>query len=137
MAVRPLIVLLAIAAGAAAPSAQGLQKINPPGLSTPATYTHVVRDGKTLYIAGQVGADAQGKVVGPGALEQLEQVWKNLEIALKSQGADFSHVAKLTIYTTDVDAIRSPEAAKIRAKYLGSNRPASTLVGVVRLATLD
>ncbi len=137
MAVRALIVLLAIAVCAAVASAQGLQKINPPGLSTPATYTHIVRDGKTLYIAGQVGADAQGKVVGPGALEQLEQVWKNLEIALKSQGADFSHVAKLTIYTTDVDAIRSPEAAKIRAKYLGSNRPASTLVGVVRLATLD
>ncbi len=134
---RALIVLLAIAAGAPAPSAQGLQRINPPGMSTPATYSHIVRDGKTLYIAGQVGADAQGKVAGSGMLEQLEQVLKNLEIALKSQGADFSHVAKLTTYTTDVDAYRSPEAAKIRAKYLGSNRPANTLVGVVRLASPD
>ena len=122
---------------AAVASAQGLQRINPPGLSTPATYTHIVRDGKTLYIAGQVGADAQGKVAGPGMVEQLEQVWKNLEIALKSQGADWSHVAKLTIFTTDVDTIRSPEAGKIRAKYLGTHKPASTLVGVTRLATLD
>ena len=136
MAIRSLILLACVACASFA-TAQGLQRINPPGLSTPATYSHIVRDGKTLYIAGQVGADAQGKVVGPGALEQLEQVWKNLEIALKSQGADFSHVAKLTIYTTDVDAIRSPEGAKIRAKYLGNHRPASTLVGVARLATLD
>ena len=43
-------------------SAQALQRINPPGLSTPATYSHIVRAGKTLYIAGQVGADAAGKI---------------------------------------------------------------------------
>ena len=118
-------------------SGQAIQRINPPGLSTPATYSHIVRAGKTLYIAGQVGADAQGKVVGPGMVQQLEQVLKNLEIALKSQGADYSHITRITIYTTDVDAIRAPDAAAIRAKYFGANRPASTLVGVARLASLD
>jgi enamine deaminase RidA (YjgF/YER057c/UK114 family) len=118
----------------AAPMAQTVQRINPPGLSTPATYSHIVRVGNTLYIAGQVGADASGKLVGPGMVEQLEQVLKNLQIALRSQGADFSHVTKITIYTTDVDAFRAPEAAAIRAKYFGNNRPASTLVGVTRLA---
>ena len=114
--------------------AQTLQRINPPGLSTPTTYSHIVRAGNTLYIAGQVGADAQGKVVGPGMTEQLEQVLKNLQIALKSQGADFSHVTRITIYVTDVDAFRAPDAAAIRAKYFGANRPASTLVGITRLA---
>jgi enamine deaminase RidA (YjgF/YER057c/UK114 family) len=118
-------------------SAQGIQRINPPGLSKPATYSHIVRAGKTLYIAGQVGSDEQGKVVGPGMVEQLEQVLKNLQIALKSQGADFSHVTRITIYTTDVDAIRAPEAAAVRAKYFGANPPASTLVGVTRLASLE
>ena len=116
-------------------SAQGLQRINPPGLSTPTTYSHIVRDGKTLYIAGQVGADAQGKVVGTGMVEQLEQVLKNLQTALKSQGADFSHVAKINIYVTDVEAFRAPEAAKMRTSNFGANRPASTLVGVTRLAS--
>jgi enamine deaminase RidA (YjgF/YER057c/UK114 family) len=115
--------------------AQGLQRINPPGSSTPTTYSHIVRDGKTLYIAGQVGADAQGKVAGTGMVEQLEQVMKNLQIALKSQGADFSHVAKINIYVTDVEAFRAPDAAKVRARYFGANRPASTLVGVTRLAS--
>jgi enamine deaminase RidA (YjgF/YER057c/UK114 family) len=115
--------------------AQMIQRINPPGLSTPTTYSHIVKTGNTLYIAGQVGADAQGKIVGPGMVEQLEQVLKNLQIALKSQGADFAHVVRITIYTTDVDAFRAPDAAAIRAKYFGANRPASTLVGVTRLAS--
>ena len=114
---------------------QALQRINPPGLSTPATYSHIVKAGKTLYIAGQVGADASGKIAGETMVQQLEQVFKNIEIALKSQGADFSHVARITIYTTDVDAVRAPDAAAVRAKYLGASRPASTLVGVTRLAS--
>lgn len=117
--------------------AQKIERINPPGLSMPTTYSHIVKVGDILYIAGQVGADAQGKVVGPGMAEQVEQVLKNLQIALKSQGADFSHVVKINIYTTDVDAFRAPDAAAVRAKYFGANRPASTLVGVARLASPD
>lgn len=136
MAVRALVVL-AIAAHAAGAAAQGIQRINPPGLSTPTTYSHIVKVGGILYIAGQVGADAQGKVAGPGMVQQLEQVLKNLQIALTSQGADFSHVTRITIYTTDVDAFRAPDAAAVRSKYFGANRPASTLVGVTRLASPD
>ena len=118
-------------------AAQGLQHINPPGLSTPTTYSHIVRAGKTLYIAGQVGADAAGKIAGSGMVEQLEQVLTNLQTALKSQGADFSHVTKITIYTTDVEAFRAPDAAAVRARYFGAHLPASTLVGVARLASLE
>jgi len=118
-------------------AAQGLQHINPPGLSTPTTYSHIVRAGKTLYIAGQVGADAAGKIAGSGMVEQLEQVLKNLQTALKSQGADFSHVTKITIYTTDVEAFRGSDAAAVRARYFGAHLPASTLVGVARLASLE
>jgi enamine deaminase RidA (YjgF/YER057c/UK114 family) len=137
MAIRTLIVILAIAATATGAAAQAIQRINPPGLSTPTTYSHIVKVGGILYIAGQVGADAQGKVAGPGMVAQLERVLTNLQIALKSQGANFSHVTKITIYTTDVEAFRAPDAAAVRAKYFGTNAPASTLVGVTRLASPD
>lgn len=139
MAIARNLVLIAAATAAtdATAVAQVIQRINPPGLSQPTTYSHIVRAGKTLYIAGQVGADAQGKVAGPGMVEQLEQVLKNLQTALKSQGADFSHVTKVTIYVTDVDAFRSPEAAAVRARYFGGHAPASTLVGIMRLASLE
>jgi enamine deaminase RidA (YjgF/YER057c/UK114 family) len=129
-----LLGLGALVGAATVSAAQALQRVNPPGLSTPQTYSHVVRAGKTLYIAGQVGADLQGKAVGPGMKEQVEQVLSNLQTALKSQGLDYSHVAKINIYVLSIDEFRAPDVAAIRAKYFGANRPASTLVQVVRLA---
>lgn len=132
-----VLTLIAVLLTASVALAQKIERINPPGLSTPTTYSHIVKVGDIVYIAGQVGTDAQGKVVGPGMAAQLGQVLENLRIALKSQGADFSHVVKINIYVTDVEAFRAADAAAVRAKYFGANRPASTLVGVTRLASPD
>ena len=129
-----LLVIGAAAGSATLAGAQALQRINPPGLSAPTTYSHVVRAGKTVFIAGQVGADAQGKVVGPGMKDQVEQVLANLQTVLKSQGLDVSHVAKINIFVTSIEEFRAPDVAAIRAKFFGDSRPASTLVQVVRLA---
>src|ERR1700757_3390276 len=92
--------LIAVAAAAA----QKLEKANPTGLSKPApgTYTQVIKAGKLLFIAGQTATNAEGKVVGSGMKEQVEQVFANLAMALKSQGADLSHVAKTTTYVTSI-----------------------------------
>src|SRR5712692_3072933 len=129
------IVLLA-SMGVATAAAQKLEKINPPGLSKPApgTYTHIVRSGKLLFIAGQTGTNAEGKVVGPGMKEQVEQVYTNLLTALKSQGADLSHVVKTTTYVTSISDFRAPDVAAVRAKYVGQNPPANTLVQIQQLA---
>jgi 2-iminobutanoate/2-iminopropanoate deaminase len=129
-----LVVIGAAIGSATLAGAQALQRINPPGVSAPTTYSHVVRAGKTVYVAGQVGSDAQGKVIGPGMKEQVEQVLTNLRTVLKSQGLDASHVAKINIYVTSIDEFRAPDVAAIRSKFFGDNRPASTLVQVVRLA---
>jgi 2-iminobutanoate/2-iminopropanoate deaminase len=127
-----LLTLLTVAAAAA----QKLEKINPPGLSKPApgTYTHIVKSGKLLFIAGQTGTNAEGKVVGPGMKEQVEQVYTNLLTALKSQGADLSHVVKTTTYVTSISEFRAPDVAAVRAKYVGANPPANTLVQIQQLA---
>ena len=131
--VRALFVAGALLSAATA-GAQPVERVNPPGLSTPQTYSHVVKAGKLLFIAGQVGADAEGKLAGPGMREQLERVLENLKIALASQGADFSHVVKITVFVTSVEEYRGAGLAELRAKYLGAHRPASTLVQVVSLA---
>ncbi len=123
-----LVVNLAVLAGITA-AAQRLERVNPSGLSRPQAYTHVVKAGKMVFIAGQVGAGADGKIAGPGMKEQTEQALKNLQTALVSQGLDFSHVAKTTIYTS------SPEVTEVRSRYFGQNRPASTLVQIVQLAS--
>lgn len=131
---KSLALAFVIGALTATLAAQQLQRFNPDGLSKPTTYTHVVRAGTLLFIAGQVGAKADGSVVGPGMREQVEQVLQNLQLALKSQGANFSHIAKITTFTTSVAEYRAPEVAEVRAKYFGENRPASTLVQISQLA---
>lgn len=110
---------------------------DPPGLA-PASprYSHVVSvsPGRTIFIAGQTAVDSAGRLVGRGDLQaQIEQVFKNLEIALKAEGARFDDVVKLNIYVIDMD-MSLPLVQKVRSKYIQKEPPASTLVGVTRLA---
>ena len=113
-----------------------MKRTNPPTLSKPTGYTHVVEvtgPGKIIYIAGQVALDKDGHVVGAGDMKaQAEQVFKNLEAALAAGGAKFADVVKMNTYVTDMD--RAPAVREVRARYFGEATPASTLVQVVRLA---
>lgn len=130
------VAVVVVAAAVANAEGQALQPSNPPGMSTPQTYSHVVKVGKLLFVAGQVGFGADGKLVGAGIAEQYEQVLKNLKTVLASQGADFTHIAKITVFTTSIDEYRAA-TSQIRPKYFGDAKPASTLVQVVRLAQPD
>jgi reactive intermediate/imine deaminase len=111
-------------------------RTNPPTLSKPTGYTHVVEvtgPGKTIYIAGQIALDKDGNVVGAGNMKaQAEQVFKNLQAALDAAGAKFSDVVKMNTYVTDME--QAPAVREVRARYFGDTTPASTLVQVVRLA---
>lgn len=112
---------------------QQIERINPEGMTQPASYSHLVRAGNLMFIAGQVALDAGGNVVGEGDMKaQVGQVLENLRTVLASEGADFSNVVKINIFTTDIDAFR--EASDIRARYFDGNPPASTLVQIERLA---
>lgn len=115
-----------------------IERMNPQGLSTPTGYSHIVsaRGGRTVYIAGQVALDAQGRVVGAGDLAaQTRQVFANLDIALKAAGATFANVVKTNYYLRD--ATQVAVIREIRSKYFTKELPASTLVEVPRLANPD
>lgn len=120
--------LLTIAA-----TAQEIERINPAGMTQPTAYSHVVRYGELLFLAGQVALDGEGNIVGEGDMRaQVRQVMENLKTVLASQGAGFDDVVKITIYTTDIDAYR--ETGDIRAEYWTGGAPASTLVQIDQLA---
>lgn len=131
---RAPVILIGLLLVSAPATAQSVTRVNPPGLSTPRTYSHVVKAGQFIFIAGQVAIDEKGAVAGTTMPEQLERALTNLEIALRSQGADWSRVVKTTIYTTSVAEFSAPDAAAVRAKHLGENKPASTLVQIQQLA---
>jgi enamine deaminase RidA (YjgF/YER057c/UK114 family) len=112
--------------------------INPPTLSTPRGYTHVVTaaGGKMVFIAGQVAWDTEGEIVGKGDLRaQATQVYENLKAALAAAGATFTDVVKMNTYIVNFKAADLPIIREVRGKYFAhENLPASTLVGVQALA---
>jgi 2-iminobutanoate/2-iminopropanoate deaminase len=119
--------------------AQQVKRSNPPTLSTPTGYTHIVEvtgPVKTVYISGQIALDKDGTLVGAGSMKaQAEQVFKNLQLALTAAGATFSDVVKMNTYVTDMDKL--PDVREVRGRYFGTLTPASTLVQVVHLARPD
>ena len=120
-------------------SAPHIRRINPPALSAPTGYTHVVEvagAAKTVYVAGQVAFNERREVVGVGDMAaQTEQVYRNLEAALAAAGASFTDVVKMTTFITDMS--QAPAARAVRARYFGETLPASTLVEVTALAHPD
>jgi enamine deaminase RidA (YjgF/YER057c/UK114 family) len=109
--------------------------INPQALSRPPGYTHVVEvtaPGRIVYIAGQLGVDRDGKVVGDFR-QQAVQTFENLKTALAAVGAQFRHVVKLNNYL--VDRAHLPTFREVRDGYLAENdRPASTTIAISGLA---
>ena len=116
-------------------SRTNVRYVNPPTLSAPTGYSHVVEvhSGRTVYIAGQVAVDTSGNVVGKNDFAaQATQVFENLKLALAAAGATFDNLVKVTTFVTDMSHLQTLRT--LRVKYYGKNAPASTLVQVGKLA---
>ncbi len=115
-----------------------MKHVNPPALSKPTGYTHVVEvsGGRTLYVSGQVALDRTGAVVGRGDLKaQTKQVFENLKAALAACGATLDDVVKITVFVTDASQIQT--VRDVRDAYFTKDPPASTAVEVSRLVRPD
>jgi enamine deaminase RidA (YjgF/YER057c/UK114 family) len=113
--------------------------LSPKTLMPPAGYSHIakVNGGTTVYLAGQVSSDASGKLIGEDNFEaQVEQVFRNLRIAVEAAGGTMADIVKLNIYlVAEVDQVDVPKLRAIRDRYVNVEKPpASTLVVVSRLA---
>jgi enamine deaminase RidA (YjgF/YER057c/UK114 family) len=110
--------------------------INPPTISKPPGYTHVVEitgPGRIVYIAGQLGFDVSGKM--PGDFRgQTAQAFENLKNALAAIGAEFKDVVKINNYIVDIPT-NIAIFREVRDQYLNmAAPPASTAIGVPALA---
>jgi enamine deaminase RidA (YjgF/YER057c/UK114 family) len=128
-----------VATGAEAQTTpSNLRFMNPPGMSNPPGYSHVVEvtgPHRVVYFAGQTGTDASGKVVGADFRAQAVQVFENIKLALASVGAGFEHVVKMTAYHTNLDA-NATIYRDVRASYFPNKAalPGHTLLQISRLA---
>jgi enamine deaminase RidA (YjgF/YER057c/UK114 family) len=90
---------------------------------------------RTLYCSGQTAMSADGKPLHAGDMAaQLALSLDNLEALLAEAGMSLANLVRLNVYTTDVDLLLQHYG--VLASRLGAARvaPASTLLGVARLA---
>lgn len=118
--------------------ASNLRFINPTTIGKPPGYTHVVEiagPGRTVYIAGQLGFDASGKLAG-GAGDfraQAMQAFENLKAALGAVDARVDQIVKINVYIVDIGK-NIAIFREVRDRYLNMAPPASTAIGVPALA---
>lgn len=110
--------------------------INPPELMEPRGFSHAIRAGQTLYLAGQTAHRADGSLPGPGFVEQFDVALANIVTALRAGGAAPDNLVWLQIFVTDVSAYReaTPALGRIWRRHFERHYPAMGLFGVTELA---
>src|SRR5262245_61381884 len=89
---------------------------------------------RIVFCSGPTAVGPDGPPVADAPMEdQVRLALSNLATVLTEAGIGTDDVVKLTLYTTDVDEFLSVYGPQARAMF-GTNLPASTLIGVARLA---
>ena len=81
----------------------GHQFLNPAGLGPARGFSHgaVPSEGKTLYIAGQIGHH-EDMTLDDGLVEQFAHACRSVAAVIAEAGGDPTDLVSMTIYTTDV-----------------------------------
>ena len=111
----------------------------PPTLPVRGGYSQVceVTSGRLVLIAGQVPHDVNDTMVGAGNFAaQVEQVFKNLDAALKAAGGSMKNLVKIVNYCVATVSYEERMVYRtIRDRYVNTSAPpVSTFIYVVRLA---
>ena len=94
-------------------------------------YSPALAVGQLVFLSGQIPLGADGTVVPGGLREQTTQVLENMRGLLAAAGADFSSVAKTTIYLAEMADFAVVN--EIYATYFSHPFPARATVQVARL----
>ena len=97
------------------------------------TYSDAVEappSARWLYTAGTPGL-ARGGTLAPDITGQAEQAWAHIVALLERAGMTVHDLVKITQYLAQASDI--PAYAKVRARVLGTARPASMLMVVAQL----
>ncbi|MEU9330601.1 RidA family protein [Streptomyces canus] len=90
---------------------------------------------RTLYISGQTAMSGDGKPQHDGDMAaQLALSIDNLQAVLSDAGMSLANLVRLNVYTTDVDLL-FPHYGVLAARLGAAGvAPATTMLGVARLA---
>ena len=117
-----------------------MRNINPEELGPARGFSHATAAGDTVWLGGQIGSDATGRVVEPGDLvAQFGRAVKRIAVALRAAGCQPEDTVKLTYYVTDLKLYRDSLQAlgPLYRDVFGRHYPATTLVEVSSLFDPD
>lgn len=90
---------------------------------------------RTLYISGQTAMSKHGRPEHDGDIAaQLGLALDNLEAVLGEAGMSLANLVRLNVYTTDVDALFPHYGVLAGRLGAAGVAPATTMLGVTRLA---
>jgi enamine deaminase RidA (YjgF/YER057c/UK114 family) len=116
------------------------RNVNPEDLGPARGFSHATVAAGLVWLGGQIGSDATGKVPEPGDITaQFARAVRNVSIALRAVGSAPADIVKLTYYVTDLKAYKDNLRA-IGSAYrevFGRHYPATTLVEVRSLFDPD
>lgn len=110
--------------------------VSPARLGKALGYSHGMRVGPLLFLAGQIGAeplpDGRHRVVPGGLVAQFEKALRNVVEIVEEAGGKPESVAEMTVYVTSMPDYRKArrELGDAWKRVMGRHYPAMTLVEV-------
>ena len=95
----------------------------------------VVAAGRLVFIAGQVGWNAEQQFESQDFVAQVRQALENIVAIVREAGGTPAHIGRLTWFITDKGEYlsRLPEVGKVYRSVMGRHFPAMTVVEVSAL----
>ena len=113
--------------------------VSPPKLGRPIGYSHGIRAGGLLFIAGQIGAIPRAEgghdVVSPELAPQFEKALENVMEVVRAAGGTPENVVEMVLYVKSVADYRASRKTLREAwkRVMGTHYPAMTLVEITGL----
>lgn len=96
------------------------------------TYSQAMKCGNTVYLSGQIPLDpVTMQMCSNDINEQIEQVIKNLAAVCEAAGGSLAHIAKLSVFLTDLTHF--PLINEAMSRHFSQPYPARAAIGVSEL----
>ena len=111
-----------------------MQVLLPPGWAPAIGYSNgiAVDAGRIVFIAGQVGWNAQQQFESAEIVPQFEQALKNVLAVLAEAGGEARHICRMTAFCCDKPAylVARRQLGKIWRDLMGQHYPAMSMIFV-------
>ncbi len=115
-------------------SARGVKILSPKGAIAPTgTWSLGARAGDFVFVAGMRGIDPASNILAQGDEARIRRAFANMQVIAAAEGASLTDCVRLTVFVTDMAALR-PLVNKVQEElWAGGPYPPRTIVEVAKL----